>query len=98
MLGQEIADMRAGNKRLEKPDSLDIRVRECPILGCYLLTCSDTSQVGNFFVAEIGLPGWMDRVEAMKKTKMDPMLKIAKKAISDSHLQLEGLRRQGHAQ
>ena len=93
VLGQEIADMRAGNKRLEKPDSLDLSVfGVCPILGCYLLTCSDTSQVGNFFVAEIGLPGWQDRIEAMKKTKMDPMLKIAKKAISDSRLQLEGLR------
>lgn len=92
-LGQEIADMRAGNKRLATPDDLDLSVfGECPILGCYLLTCSDTSQVANFFVAEIGLPNWQDRVEAMKKTKMDPMLKIATTAIEASRLQLEGLR------
>ncbi len=93
VLGQEIADMRAGNKRLEKPDDLDLTVfGECPILGCYLLTCADSSTVGNFFVADIGLPNWQTRFEQMKKTKMEPMLKIATKAIKDSHLQLEGLR------
>jgi hypothetical protein len=93
VLGQEIADMRAGNKRLAKPDDLDITVfNECPILGCYLLTCSDTSTVGNVFIAEIGLPNWNVRFEEMKKTKMDPMLKIATQAIKDSRLQLSGLR------
>jgi hypothetical protein len=93
VLGQEIADMKAGNKRLEKPDDLDLSVfGDCPILGCYLLTCSDTSQIVNIFVADIGLPNWQTRVEQMKKTKMDPMLKIATKAIKDSRLQLEGLR------
>jgi hypothetical protein len=92
-LGQEISDMRAGNKRLARPDDLDLTVfSDCPILGCYLLTCADTSQVANFFIADIGTPNWMDRVEAMKKTKMDPLIKIAKKAINDSRLQLEGLR------
>jgi hypothetical protein len=93
VLGQEIADMRAGNKRLAKPDDLDLTVfGDCPILGCYLLTCADTSQVGNFFIADIGLPNWQKRFELMKKTKMDPLLKIAHKAINSSRLQLEGLR------
>lgn len=91
-LGLDIKDMRAGNKRLATPDTLDLTVfNHCPILGCYLLTCADTSSVANMFVADIGLPGWMDRVEAMKKKQMDPMLKIATKNISSSRLQLEGL-------
>jgi len=91
-LGVDIKDLRAGNKRLAKPDSLDMTVFEdCPILGCYLLTCADTSSVANFFVADIGLPGWMDKVEQMKKNQMDPMLKIATKDIESSRLQLEGL-------
>ena len=93
VLGQEVADMRAGNKWLATPDDLKITVfRDCPLLGCYLLTCSDTSTVGNLFIADIGTPNWNIRFEEMKKTKMDPMLKIATKAIKDSHLQLEGLR------
>lgn len=91
-LGIDIKDMRAGNKRLSKPDTLDLTVFEdCPILGCYLITCADTSAVANFFVADIGLPGWMDRVEQMKKKQMDPLLKIATKNIESSRLQLEGL-------
>ncbi len=92
-LGRDITDMRAGNKHLATPDNLNLTVFEdCPILGCYLLTCADTSLVANFFVADIGLPGWMDRVELLKKTKMDPLLKIATKDINKSPLQLEGLR------
>lgn len=91
-LGVEIKTMRAGNKRLAQPATLDLTVfQDCPVLGCYFLTCADTSLVANFFVADIGLPGWMDRVEEMKKTKMDPLLKIAAKDIQNSRLQLEGL-------
>jgi hypothetical protein len=92
-LGLDIKDMRAGNKRLLTPDTLDATIfGECPILGCYLLTCADTSSVVNMFIADIGLPGWMDKVEKLKKDKMDPLLAVSKKAISTSHLQLEGLR------
>ena len=41
-LGLDIKDMRAGNKRLAAPNTLDLTVfNECPILGCYLLTCAD---------------------------------------------------------
>lgn len=91
-LGVDIKDMRAGNKRLARPDDLDLTVFEdCPILGCYLLTCADTSSVANFFVADIGLPGWMDKVEHLKKKQMDPLLKLAAKDIQASRLQLEGL-------
>lgn len=91
-LGIEIKEMRAGNARLANPASLDLTVfSECPILGCYLLTCADTSTVANMFIADIGLPGWMDKVEALKKKKMDPLLKIAAKDIQKSRLQLTGL-------
>jgi hypothetical protein len=91
-LGLDIKDLRTGNKLLVKPDDLDLNVfTKCPILGCYLLTCADTSSVANFFVADIGLPGWMDRVEKLKKTQMDPMLRIATRNINASRLQLEGL-------
>ena len=91
-LGLDIKDMRAGNKRLDQPNALDLTVfNESPILGCYLVTCADTSAVANMFVADIGLPGWMDRVEAMKKKQMDPLIKIATKNIAASRLQLEGL-------
>lgn len=91
-LGVEIKEMRDGNKRLLSPSTLDLTVfNECPILGCYLLTCSDTSTVANMFIADIGLPNWMDRVETIKRKKMDPLLKLASKDIQKSRLQLTGL-------
>jgi hypothetical protein len=48
-IGVDIKDMRAGNRRLASPDTLDATVfQDCPILGCYLLTCADTSSVAFF--------------------------------------------------
>jgi hypothetical protein len=91
-LGVDIKDLRAGNARLARPDTLDHTVfAECPILGCYLITCADTSQVVDFIAEDMGLPGWMDKVELFKRTKMDPLLHIASKAIDASSLQLDGL-------
>ncbi len=91
-LGLDIKDMRAGNARLAKPGGLDSTVfNECPILGCYLLTCTDTSNIVNLLVEDIGSPGWMNRVEVMKRTQLDPLLKIATKNIMSSRLQLDGL-------
>jgi len=91
-LGLDIKDWRAGNQRLAHPDDLDLTVfNDSPILGCYLLTCADTSSVANFFIADMGMPGWMDKVEQMKKTQMDPLLKVATQYINASKLQLEGL-------
>lgn len=92
-LGLDIKDWRAGNKILTQPQTLSLDCfNKCPVLGCYLITCSDTSSVANFFVADIGLPGWMDKVEAMKKKQMEPLIQIAKKEIKRSPIQLEGLR------
>lgn len=91
-LGLDIKEIRSGNKRLQSPGSLDLTVfSECPILGCYLLTCSDTSTVANMFIADIGLPGWMDKVELLKRKKMDPLIKLAAKDIQKSRMQLSGL-------
>ncbi|WEN14484.1 hypothetical protein PY254_14800 [Rhodanobacter sp. AS-Z3] len=91
-LGLDIKDMRAGNRRLAEPNALDLSVfAECPVLGCYLISCADTSSVADILIADIGLPGWMDRVEEMKKKQIEPLIKIASKNIASSRLQLEGL-------
>jgi hypothetical protein len=93
ILGRDYADMKAGNALLKDAAKLDLNVfKVCPILGCYLISCSDSSMVLNFFVADIGLPGWMNKVEAMKKNQLDPLIKNATKAIVSSHLTLEGLK------
>lgn len=93
ILGRDYSEMKSGNKRLIDPGTLDMTVfNNCPILGCYIISCSDTSMIANFFVADMGLPGWMDKVEKMKKTQLDPLIKNANKAIVSSHLTLDGLK------
>jgi hypothetical protein len=93
ILGRDYMEMKAGNALLKNAATLDLSCfRVCPVLGCYLISCSDTSNVANFFVSDIGLPGWMDKVEKMKKTQLDPLIKNATKAITTSHLTLEGLK------
>jgi hypothetical protein len=92
ILGRDYKEMKAGNKILDDPAKIDLNVfKVCPVLGCYLIACSDSSMMLNFFVADIGLPGWMSKVEAMKKNQLDPLIKNANKAIVSSHLTLEGL-------
>jgi hypothetical protein len=91
MLGLDYTDKQAGNRRLADPATIDLTIfKDCPILGCYIIVCSDTSNVLNFFVADIGLPNWMDRVEDMKKNSLDRLIKDANKFIVTSRLHLEG--------
>jgi hypothetical protein len=92
-LGRDWKEMNAGNKLLQDPAAIDLNVfKICPLLGCYVIACSDTSNVANFFVSEIGLPGWMDKVERLKKQQLDPLIKISNRAIVNSRLHLEGLK------
>jgi hypothetical protein len=91
-IGIDYKEMKAGNKLLESPNGITKDVFEaCPLLGCYLITCSDDSSLANFFVADIGLPGWMDKVEQIKKNQLGPLQKVANKAITTHRLELVGL-------
>lgn len=90
-LGIDIKEMRAGNKRLAKPESLDKSIfTECPLVGSYLLAYSPTSMVLNFFVADIGLPGWMTRIEQFKKQGLDPVVETAEAQITRSRITITG--------
>lgn len=90
-LGIDIREMRAGNKRLAKPESLDKSVfTECPLIGSYLIAYSPTSMILNFFVADIGLPGWMTRIEQFKKQGLDPILETAEQQITRSRITITG--------
>lgn len=93
ILGIDYRDMKAGNERLKDPATLDFTVfQDCPVLGCYLISCSDTSMMVNLLVSDMGKVGWQDKVEKMKKTQLDPLIKNASKAIISSHLTLDGLK------
>jgi len=91
-IGLDYSEMKAGNKLLDNPSQIDLQIfKACPILGCYILIGSDTSSVLNFFVADIGLPNWMDRIELMKRTSLDRLTKDANNFIIESRIHLEGM-------
>ena len=90
-LGIDIREMRAGNKRLAKPEALDKTIfTECPLVGSYLIAYSPTSMILNFFVADIGLPGWMTRIEQFKTQGLDPIVETAESQISRSRISITG--------
>jgi hypothetical protein len=92
-LGIDIREMRAGQKRLAKVEQLDKTVfPECPLIGSYLIAYSPASMVLNFFVADIGLPGWMDRIEEFKKQGLDPIVETAEDQITRSRIAITGVK------
>ena len=91
-LGIDITEMRAGNKRLAKPATIDKTIfAECPLVGSYFVAHSPASMVLNFFIADIGLPGWMDKIELVKKEGLDPLVETAEQQIERSRITITGI-------
>lgn len=59
----------------------------CPVLGAYYLVEASTSDIALFFV-NIGGPAWMDDVEQLKKSQLDPVIKRARRLVQDSRYRL----------
>lgn len=65
----------------------------CPLLGCYFVAGSTTSNIINFAVGDIGATGWKLDVEVMVREHIQPMIGYARGAISDARLEVQGLER-----
>jgi hypothetical protein len=63
----------------------------CPLLGAYIVACSDTSAVINMAVCDYGKPGWRFDVEGMK-VKADPVITKAGSLIRASRYEIVSLR------
>lgn len=63
----------------------------CPLLGCYLISCSDTSAIINLAVGDYGRSGWKFDVEAMCK-KAQPAVDKARQVVQGSRFEIVGLR------
>ena len=61
-----------------------------PLLGCYLVACSDTSAIINMAVAEYGRPGWKLEIEDMA-TRLQPLLVKASQFLRASRFEIPEL-------
>lgn len=90
-LGMDIREKIAANALLAHPEQLDLNAfKVSPLLGCYFLTCSNTSHILALTQNEIQGEGApiVAKVEAMRKAGLDNVINIAKKQIASSRLQL----------
>ncbi len=87
----EYKEVQKGKLFLASPANLSPKAFEtCPLLGCYLLTNSDTSNiVMSCFVQGVFVPNWMKEVEKNKK-QLDPIIAAAREFIGDSVFELRG--------
>lgn len=87
----EYKEVQKGKAALMQPEQLSPKVFEvCPLLGCYLLTNSDTSSIVMSCFAQGQITGnFMSEVEKNKRG-IDPLLDAAREFIRDSVFELRG--------
>jgi len=88
---QDWKEMKAANDLLAKGVADASLFKANPLLGAYLLSCSDTSAVVNFVVADFGKPGWKLDIEAMWK-KAEPVIAKAREAVQGSRFEIPELK------
>ncbi|MEW5772338.1 MAG: hypothetical protein AB1916_02330 [Thermodesulfobacteriota bacterium] len=85
LFGREVKEVIKANKILSDPDNLDFKLFETyPLAGCYMIRCSDLSDIVHMSLMQFGNPGWMDDIEDMKKRYIDPMIKHCDRFIGNS--------------
>ncbi|TQV82685.1 hypothetical protein FKG94_08130 [Exilibacterium tricleocarpae] len=68
LIGRDYEEKKEINQVLASGVALDYRVFDvCPILGCYYIVCSNTSDVIDYIIDDIGAAAWMDDVELLAK-------------------------------
>jgi len=95
LFGREYAETRAARELLDNPDNLDSKLFAAyPLLGCYMLLCSDTSEIVNMVWYErawnnknairFGDMAWQNEIEWVKKDALDPVLERAAALVQQS--------------
>jgi hypothetical protein len=88
---RDIREMVDGNTTLRNPGTLSSEVfRVSPILGAYLMTESNTSDLLAFMLSDIGLSGWAKKIE-IALPHLERVQSQAGKLARNSRLKLEGL-------
>jgi hypothetical protein len=94
LLARDVNERRKANKILTEPSRIKLGPEvfdKCPILGCYFISCSNTSDIVNMLTQDIGAVGWKLDIEVMKRHHIDPMIEYARHAIANSRLEVSGM-------
>lgn len=91
LFAREWNEMKAANALLVRGECDFNLFKTCPLLGCYLIACSNSSHVIDIAVGDYGRAGWKFEVEAMAK-KAQPVFEKARSVIQDSRYEIVGLR------
>ena len=85
LFGREVKEVIKANEILKDEDNLNFKLFEAyPLAGCYMIRCSDLSDIISMSTIQFGNPGWMDDIEDMKKHYIDPMIKHCDRFIKES--------------
>ncbi|TWU57781.1 hypothetical protein Poly59_06900 [Rubripirellula reticaptiva] len=89
-LGLDFAERKAGRVCLQQK-ILDARIFQAsPLMGCYLITCSNTSDLVGMLGTHTSQEHWRIKVERSKQ-KIDFLQKSARDFIANSRLEVTGL-------
>jgi hypothetical protein len=76
---------------LLRAGTLDLSLfKACPLLGCYLIANSNTSDIINMAVGDYGSPGWKFEVEAMV-IRARPVFSKAREVIKGSRFEIRSM-------
>jgi hypothetical protein len=90
IFGYQWNEMKAGNALL-KAGKYDLTLfKASPLLGCYLIANSNTSDIINMAVGDYGKVGWKFEVEIMVK-KAEPVFAKAREVIKSSSFEIKSM-------
>ena len=90
LIGLDISERNSAMSCLRKGVFNRDVFKASPLLGCYYLTCSNTSDIVGLLAAPGGDEDWMSKVEKSKKY-IDPLLASAREQIQKSRLEVVGI-------
>ena len=88
LICREFEEKNKANVALADAENIDLDIfKTCPLLGCYLLVCAETSTL-IIFLPGFGGVGWMDDVEDIVRTYLAPVQNIAMSYLNSARFDL----------
>lgn len=88
---RDVQEKSDANKMMRSGD-IDLAIfTKHPLVGCYLISCVDTSVLANMITSEWGRLGWMDDIELMKRKHIAPLQEQAAQVIKSHRFVIPSL-------